>query len=49
MRIHQKNEINGWENIISNEIDLDASNLRFNMFTYNKKIKLYEYSSTLRK
>ncbi len=24
-KIHQKNEINGWENVIINEIDLNTS------------------------
>ncbi len=49
----KKHEINGWENIIINEIDLHTSNLILNMFTNTKKIELYnlkyEYSSTLQK
>ncbi len=52
MKIHQKNEINGWENIIRNEIDLNASNSKLNMFTNTKEIELYdltyEYSSILK-
>jgi len=50
MKIHQKNEINGWENIISNEIDLNTSNSKLNIFKNIKQVKLYdltyEYSST---
>ncbi len=52
MKIHQKNDTNGWENIISNEIDLNAINSKLNMFTNTKEVKLYdltyEYSSTLK-
>jgi hypothetical protein len=40
-------------NIISNEIDLNASNLKLNVFTNTKEVELYdltyEYSSTLKK
>jgi hypothetical protein len=39
-RIHQKNEINGWENIIVNEIDFNASNPKLNMFTNTKEVEL---------
>jgi hypothetical protein len=51
-RIHPKNEINGWENIIINQIDLHTNNLKLNMFTNIKEVELYdltyEYSSTLK-
>ncbi len=33
-----KHEINGWENIISNELDLNASNLKLKMFTNTKEL-----------
>jgi hypothetical protein len=49
----QKKEINGWENIINIEIDLNTSNSKLNMFTNTKEVELYdlayEYSSTLKK
>jgi hypothetical protein len=49
----KKHEINGRENIIINEIDFNASNLKLNMFTNTKEVELYdltyEYSSTFKK
>ncbi len=49
----KNHEINGWENVIINEIDLNTSGLKLNMFTNTKKVELYdltnEYSSILEK
>ncbi len=48
----KKHEIDQWENIIIDEIDLHTSNPKLNMLTNTKEVELYdltyEYSSTLK-
>jgi hypothetical protein len=34
----KKHEVNGWENVFINEINLDASKPKLNMFTILKKL-----------
>ncbi len=34
----KNHEINGWENVIINEIDLNASDMKLNMFTNTKEV-----------
>jgi hypothetical protein len=46
-RIHQKNEISGWENIIINQIDLHTNNLKLNMFTNIKEVELYDLNMNI--